>query len=532
MKGKGRIGAWHEWQNFLWHQREKAEEQARRDWRRPTGRHRPGWQLDNPKGQGRVGKGWHFANWDDKKEMYHALWQNRAEEEELGPEWRGGRVADYAVAAGTRTHTPAPKPSRPSAKSSGNLADYYFVSLPEREPIEFAMPNITGRWLDRGGQEIWRGTGVHVNNKHANLRRGDCRLTCADLITLALRDRKDFLTGDWNQAGNYLEECCYHAVRAFEARNNVPYGTIPWRIPGNKCEIRTIFFNWPVNGKEYYMAVKEMTRFSKYSTEDFGLNPTDTDAHVPQFFMLKKWPKDSPAATKHQIFHPYSAEGQDKKRERQNQKKKRSRQAKAKARYQEQMKARAAAKAASASASSEAAASLNQPLWLRPAPVAEETEPGLPSGSEEDSHSMSSGLQEQAEASAKGEGKDPTIIRDLEQAEAYGKGEGSTSRSATTSQANERGPGLSSGPRNRTRSSGKGRRKGKGKSEGTDKRLGHESSHAGQRKKAKGKQCHLGGKTTWITGWWQASHLQFQLSTCDTRRPRNRIRRLYHRIGG
>ena len=61
------------------------------------------------------------------------------------------------------------------------------------------------------------------------------------------------------------------------------------------------------------MAVKEMTRFSKYSTEDFGLNPTDTDAHVPQFFMLKKWPKDSPAVTKHQIFHPYSAQGQDKK---------------------------------------------------------------------------------------------------------------------------------------------------------------------------------------------------------------------------
>ena len=166
--------------------------------------------------------------------MYHSLWQNRAEEEELGPEWRGGRVADYVVAAGTRTPTPAPKPSRPPAKSSGNLEDYYFVSLPEREPIEFAMPNITGRWLDRGGQEIWRGAGVHVNNKHANLRRGDCRYTCADLITLALRDRHDFIARDWNQAGNYLEECCYHAVRTFEERNNMPYGTIPWGIPGKK----------------------------------------------------------------------------------------------------------------------------------------------------------------------------------------------------------------------------------------------------------------------------------------------------------
>ena len=123
------------------------------------------------------------------------------------------------------------------------------------------MHDITGRWLDRGGQEIWRGTGVHVNNKHANLRRGDCRYTCADLITLALRDRQDFITGDWNQAGKYLEECCDHAVRTFEARNNMPYGSIPWPIPGKTCEIRTIFFNWPVNNKEYNMAVKEMTRF-------------------------------------------------------------------------------------------------------------------------------------------------------------------------------------------------------------------------------------------------------------------------------
>ena len=209
MKGKGRKGAWHEWQDFLRREREKAEEQARREGRRPTGRHRPGWKLDNPKGQGRGGKGWHFANWDDKKRMYHSLWQNRAEEEELGPEWRGGRVADYAVAAGTRTHTPAPKPSRPSAKSSGNLADYYGGELPEVEPTKYAMPeNLSGRWLNRGGQEIWRGTGVHVNNKHANLRREDCRYTCGDLIMLALRDRNDIITGDWGQAGNYLEECC------------------------------------------------------------------------------------------------------------------------------------------------------------------------------------------------------------------------------------------------------------------------------------------------------------------------------------
>ena len=129
--------------------------------------------------------------------------------------------------------------------------------------------------------------GVHINHGHANKRREYCRLTCVDLITLCLRDQKDFITGDWNQAGGYLEECCFYAVRTYEWRNNLPQGSIPWKIPGKKCEIRTIFFNWPINGKEYYMAVKELTRFAQYSTEDFGLRPTDTDAHVPQFSCSK-----------------------------------------------------------------------------------------------------------------------------------------------------------------------------------------------------------------------------------------------------
>ena len=137
------------------------------------------------------------------------LYQNRAEDEEVGPEWRGGHIANYATAAGTRSRSAPAKPSRPTPSSSGNLADYYRGQLPSVEPAEYTMPEeLAGRWLKRGGQEIWRGMGVRVNNKHANLRREDCRYTCGDLITLALRDRQDFITGDWNQAGNYLEECC------------------------------------------------------------------------------------------------------------------------------------------------------------------------------------------------------------------------------------------------------------------------------------------------------------------------------------
>merc|ERR1712197_256943 len=83
--------------------------------------------------------------------------------------------------------------------------------------------------------------GVHVNNDHANKRRQDCRYTCGDLITLGLRDQVGIMTGDWNQSGNYLEECCYHAVRNHERRNNMEPGTIAWLIPGTVCEIRSIF---------------------------------------------------------------------------------------------------------------------------------------------------------------------------------------------------------------------------------------------------------------------------------------------------
>ena len=99
----------------------------------------------------------------------------------------------------------------------------------------------------------------------------------------------------------------------------MPHGAIAWLIPGTVCEIRTIFFNWPVKGKPDRMAVKEMTNFTKYSAEDFGLSSTDTDAHVPQFFMLKKWPADEPTGSRQ--FHPRSADGAAKDRARQKAKK-------------------------------------------------------------------------------------------------------------------------------------------------------------------------------------------------------------------
>ena len=258
--------------------------------------------------------------------------------------------------------------------------------------------------------------GVHVNNKHANLRREDCRYTCGDLIMLALRDHQDITTGDWNQAGNYLEECCYHAVRTFESRNNMPHGTIAWLIPGTVCEIRTIFFNWPVKGKLHHMAVKEITNFTKYSTEEFGLSSTDTDAHVPQFFMLRKWPADEPTDSRQ--FHPRSAEGAAKDKARQKVKKQRSR----------QMKAAAKAKAKAEAAAAEAASpSEEEGMDIEATPeVAEEEAMDL-------------------EATAE--------VAEVDEEEEDGKGKGK-------GKAEERGPGLPSGPQNKGKDVGKGKDKG------------------------------------------------------------------------
>ena len=43
----------------------------------------------------------------------------------------------------------------------------------------------------------------------------------ADLVCLALRDETDIITGDFNQAGGYLEEVVFNAVMHQERENNL-----------------------------------------------------------------------------------------------------------------------------------------------------------------------------------------------------------------------------------------------------------------------------------------------------------------------
>ena len=152
--------------------------------------------------------------------------------------------------------------------------------------------------------KIWRAGTTHTHNDHANTRKVDGRVTVADLIGLALRDKLDILSGDWNQAGSYLKECCYHAVQCYEDSNNLPRVTVRWGIPGPVCEIRTIFFNWDINGEKHHMWYKELMHVGDLKVYDFGLKATDGDAHVPQFLMLTKSKEEVQSRN---IFHSTSA---------------------------------------------------------------------------------------------------------------------------------------------------------------------------------------------------------------------------------
>ena len=83
--------------------------------------------------------------------------------------------------------------------------------------------------------------------------------------------------------------------------------------------VRSVAFsNWPVKGVDRHMAVKEMTTFSNFSTEDLGLSSTDTDARVPQFLRIQKWPALEPTNTRQ--FHKPSAEAQARDNQRRKQK--------------------------------------------------------------------------------------------------------------------------------------------------------------------------------------------------------------------
>ena len=151
-----------------------------------------------------------------------------------------GPIVPFSVADADAV--PPQDPGLPSGSSAS--ASAAAAALPG-EGSEYAEaingPTITGRWVKRAGQTKWRIGGVHMHHKHANERRQHGRYSAADVIGIALRDKVDAITGDWNQAGGYLEECVGEAVNLKAEQHGIAPGTVIWQIPGEPCEIRTLF---------------------------------------------------------------------------------------------------------------------------------------------------------------------------------------------------------------------------------------------------------------------------------------------------
>ena len=110
--------------------------------------------------------------------------------------------------------------------------------------------------------------------------------------------------------------------------HNLPGTSISWTIPQPVCAIRTVLFNWPIDGVKHRMFYKEQMSFMDLTVEDFGLNANDQDTHVPQFLMLTKSPVTAAEGSEYrQIFRTRSDEGKEKDKARRNQKRHAKRQA-------------------------------------------------------------------------------------------------------------------------------------------------------------------------------------------------------------
>ena len=107
------------------------------------------------------------------------------------------------------------------------------------------------------------------------------------------------------------------------------------------------------------MEVNEQTIFRELSQQDFGLDEKDSDAHVPQFFMVSKVPKEQSRSQSAKLegvpldqrpivtrgFHTQSAEGKARQRERKYQKRREERRATASERVHDRGKGKGQGKA-------------------------------------------------------------------------------------------------------------------------------------------------------------------------------------------
>ena len=178
--------------------------------------------------------------------------------------------------------------------------------------------------LLRGGQFMWRIASVHLNNDHAKKQQAG-RQTLCDYFCLMLRDHVDVITGDWNQAHNYIGEAFSHAAKLHERKT----GENPqWILTPPDGEIRTIILNWPfssqpsLTGPQQYqkLLIKPVNKWGAFDAADFGLRASDSDSHSPHLYLLRK--ADSSG---HAAVHGRSEAGKKRDAERRKQKRREKR---------------------------------------------------------------------------------------------------------------------------------------------------------------------------------------------------------------
>ena len=98
---------------------------------------------------------------------------------------------------------------------------------------------------------------------------------------------------------------------------------VNWSMAEPSKEIRTIFINWPAYNlasltgemENLSMIVKPIKKFEKYDVEDFGLKATDTDSHIPGFYIIRKT-----RTLSHADYHSRSEAGRRREAERRKEK--------------------------------------------------------------------------------------------------------------------------------------------------------------------------------------------------------------------
>ena len=87
-------------------------------------------------------------------------------------------------------------------------------------------------------------------------------------------------------------------TRRLDPRAEQSWHESKWSSQGHTA-IRTVFFNWQVNGEPIPMAINTKENFKDLSVRDFGLGDSDTDDHAPLVSFFESIPFGATKAAAH-----------------------------------------------------------------------------------------------------------------------------------------------------------------------------------------------------------------------------------------